>query len=91
MIDKGIFILTIIVVFILGFFIFSVFESKVDEKFCLRDEDCACGTKINTGECFVGNKKYVNTEVQCPDFCTGIAGNFVTKCISNKCQLVMKG
>ncbi|MBN2459232.1 hypothetical protein JXB28_03015 [Candidatus Woesearchaeota archaeon] len=53
---------------------------------CTSDSDCACGTRINTGECFIGNKAYVNVEKQCPDFCTGIAGNLYIKCVSGNCQ-----
>jgi hypothetical protein len=59
-----------------------------DEKFCNSDADCACGTHIKTGECFTGNKAYVNIEKQCPDFCTGIAAMFTTACIDNVCQQV---
>jgi hypothetical protein len=55
---------------------------------CEQDSDCACGTSISTGDCFVGNAKYVNTEKQCPDFCTGIAGNFQTQCVEKQCRLV---
>jgi hypothetical protein len=56
------------------------------ETACENDEDCACGVYIATGECFFGNKEYVNTEEQCPDYCTGIAGNIELKCIENECM-----
>lgn len=62
-----------------------------DDKYCVTSDDCACGTNINTGACFYGNKDYVNTLKQCPDFCTGIAGNFLIKCVNNKCQQVNVG
>jgi len=52
---------------------------------CETDEDCACGKDIETGECFFGNKKFVDTSQQCPDYCTGIAGNLVIKCVNNAC------
>jgi hypothetical protein len=76
----------------------QTFESKTlcenaandSEKSCSIDSDCACGKHKTTRECFVGNKKYVNTTEQCPDFCTGIGGNFETKCIDNKCKKVNK-
>ncbi|MBN2127269.1 MAG: alpha/beta fold hydrolase [Candidatus Diapherotrites archaeon] len=55
------------------------------ESFCEKDLDCECGTHVISGECFYGNKVYVNSEKQCPDFCTGIAGNFEIKCIENTC------
>jgi hypothetical protein len=57
------------------------------EKSCRTNYDCACGTHITTGDCFVGNKSFVNVEKQCPDFCTGIAGNFDTICMNNTCVL----
>jgi hypothetical protein len=62
-------------------------------SWCQVDEDCVCGgIDKNTGDCFVGNlayqKEFVDMSQQCPDFCTGIAGNFVTKCVNNVCQNV---
>ncbi|MBU5574874.1 MAG: DUF333 domain-containing protein [Candidatus Aenigmarchaeota archaeon] len=62
--------------------------SKEKPNFCISKEDCACGTHINTGECFVGSKEFVNIEKQCPDYCTGIAGNFKIDCINHQCKLV---
>lgn len=61
--------------------------------YCEADEDCICqGIDTQTGDCFVGNKHYyeifVNKDQDCPDFCTGIAGNLVTRCVKNKCQVV---
>jgi hypothetical protein len=58
------------------------------ETACENDNDCACGTHIETGDCFTGNKAFVNIEVQCPDFCTGIAANFETKCVQGTCKNV---
>ncbi len=66
--------------------VFAGCGKLIDEKSCVSNEDCACGVHINTGDCFVGNKAYVNTEKQCPDFCTGIAGNLGTVCSNSKCQ-----
>jgi hypothetical protein len=62
----------------------------IPELMCSTDSDCACGTKKDTRECFYGNKEFVNIEEQCPDFCSGIAGNFEIKCISNKCTQINK-
>jgi len=59
-------------------------------NYCVEDKDCACGVHIETGECFVGSKEFVNTEKQCPDYCTGIAGNLETKCINHQCKIVKK-
>ncbi len=58
---------------------------KSEDK-CSSDDDCACGKNINTGDCFYGNKNFVDTKQQCPDFCSGIAGNLVIKCVNNKCK-----
>jgi len=58
------------------------------EKYCEKDEDCACGKHKTTGECFYGNKDYVNTLQQCPDFCTGIGGNLAIECINQECKQV---
>jgi len=56
------------------------------EKYCAQDADCACGVSKATGDCFYGNKLYVDTTRQCPDFCTGIAGNLILKCVDNECR-----
>jgi hypothetical protein len=61
-----------------------------DEEYCEQDADCACGVHVDTGECFYGNRKYVNTLQQCPDFCTGIDGTRSIKCIGNECKPVRK-
>jgi len=60
----------------------------VSETACATDSDCACGTHKDTGKCFYGNKAFVNVEKQCPDFCTGIAAMFETKCVANECKQV---
>jgi eight-cysteine-cluster-containing protein len=57
---------------------------------CTTDSDCICGGMDPFRErCFLGNKdyydKYVDKSQDCPDFCTGIAGNLATKCVDNKC------
>lgn len=62
--------------------------AKNKEKYCETDEDCACGRHTTTGNCFYGNVNYVNTTSQCPDFCTGIAGNFRIGCVKNECKQV---
>ncbi len=60
------------------------------EKFCSADYDCACGIHIKTGACFYGNKNFVDTTEQCPDFCTGIANIFEIKCIDEECKQINK-
>ncbi len=60
-----------------------------NEKSCSVDADCACGTNIRTLQCFYGNKNYVAAK-QCPDFCSGFAGNLEIKCVKNECVQVKK-
>lgn len=65
--------------------------SQIDKyNYCQKDSDCACGVRKDTTDCFYGNKKYVNTDKQCPDFCTGIANNLVIKCYMNECTQFSK-
>jgi hypothetical protein len=64
--------------------------TPVSETYCNNDSDCACGTHINTGECFYGNKAFVNVEKQCPDYCTGIAAMFETRCVDKECKKVKR-
>lgn len=68
-----------------------VWEENLFEKFCESDVDCACGTHIESGECFYGNKDFVNTLKQCYDFCTGIHGRFRIKCVNKICKQVISG
>ncbi|MFH1229057.1 MAG: hypothetical protein V1678_01360 [Candidatus Aenigmatarchaeota archaeon] len=60
-------------------------EPVQKEKYCLTDSDCSCGVKIGTDECFYGNKEFVDSTKQCPDFCNGIAANLVIICENNAC------
>lgn len=57
-------------------------------KYCMSDSDCACGVYVGTKECFYGNKYYVDTNKQCPDFCSGIGGNLAIRCVNNECKQV---
>jgi hypothetical protein len=59
--------------------------SQDTKTYCNSDDDCACGVYIETGDCFYGNKDYVDITEQCPDFCTGIAGNLKIKCVNSTC------
>ncbi|MCX8200134.1 MAG: DUF333 domain-containing protein [Candidatus Micrarchaeota archaeon] len=59
-------------------------------NYCAADDDCACGTHIKTRECFVGSKDFVNVQAQCPDYCTGIAGNLEVRCVNNQCKITSK-
>ena len=54
-------------------------------NYCEQDSDCACGRLISTGDCFFGQKEFVNTSQQCPDFCTGIAAHLQIKCENYQC------
>jgi hypothetical protein len=63
------------------------------KDYCGKDDDCICGgIDTQTGDCFVGNKKYydlfVDQSKACPDFCTGIAGDRGTRCVDAKCITV---
>jgi hypothetical protein len=55
------------------------------EKSCGTDADCACGVSIETGDCFYGNRDFVDTSSQCPDFCNGIAANLEIVCSNGIC------
>ncbi len=61
-----------------------------NKKYCETDSDCACGTYLETGDCFYGNKEFVNTEKTCADFCTGYMGDLKIKCVQNTCKQVQK-
>ena len=63
-------------------------SSSGSEISCSTASDCACGKHIETGDCFVGNEKFVNVEEQCPDFCTGIDGKRTTECVDGECKTV---
>jgi len=100
---KRLFVFSIIFLFILGCAPGKVADdgvlpsrsdiSKIDS--CVSDSDCTCGgiDKLS-GKCFLGNKeyysKYVDTSKSCPDFCSGMTGNLVVKCIDNKCMQVLE-
>lgn len=86
--QKYYLIIAITVIIILIIYYITQNLAIISEKYCKQDTDCACGVHIKTGNCFYGNKNYVNITQQCPDFCTGIAGNFMIKCINNECKQV---
>ena len=67
---------------------FPGFPSEEVKMFCKTNADCACGVDKETGKCAFGNKKYIDTSKQCPDFCSGIAGNLIIKCVNNRCTPV---
>lgn len=55
---------------------------------CQTDNDCACGVKKDTKECSFGNKNYIDTAIQCPDYCSGFGGNIKTVCLNNSCTQI---
>ncbi|MFH0860899.1 MAG: hypothetical protein V1921_06825 [Candidatus Altiarchaeota archaeon] len=59
-----------------------------NETSCSNDIDCACGVHTDTGRCFYGNSRYVDVTRQCPDFCSGYAGNLRIKCVEGECVQV---
>jgi hypothetical protein len=89
----------IALIILLIFFFFNANFSEKAKLSCKVNTDCVCGGKdLKTGQCFVGNVNYykflVNKKTQCPDFCTGIAGNLETVCMNtktgNKCGIQSK-
>jgi len=64
--------------------------SLVNKLYCEKDEDCACGVDKETGQCAIGNKKYIDITRQCPDFCTGIGGYLKIVCKNNTCMFELK-
>jgi hypothetical protein len=58
-----------------------------DETHCEKQSECACGIHHIKGECFVGNKEFVNVTDDCSDFCNGLRGGLTTKCINNACEI----
>lgn len=65
--------------------LFAINSPIRSEKQCTSVNDCSCGTKIGSGECFFGNSMFVNETAQCPDFCTGIDGKLKLECIGGEC------
>ncbi|MCX8163683.1 MAG: eight-cysteine-cluster domain-containing protein [Candidatus Micrarchaeota archaeon] len=59
-------------------------------NFCMEDFDCDCGKNKITNQCFFGQRDFVDPSKQCPDFCTGFAGQLEPKCINFSCQLVQR-
>ena len=64
--------------------------NKTDKSVCTSSSDCACGADKETGDCAFGNKEFIDVSVQCPDFCSGIAGHLELKCIENRCIQVVR-
>ena len=59
--------------------------STVDKKACTADSDCGCGVDVDSTQCAVQNNNYLAGRCTWPDFCGGIGGNLVPKCIDNQC------
>lgn len=70
-------------------------QSDLDSMLvCSSDSDCICdGFDENKDRCYLGNtdyyNKYVNKSRDCPDFCTGIAGNLAVKCVDSRCMQML--
>lgn len=56
---------------------------------CTTDTDCACGVNSSTRACAIGRVECIDTSQQCPDFCTGIAGNRRIACVNQQCTEVI--
>lgn len=59
--------------------------SEISKMFCQTEADCVCGVDKKTGKCAFGNKQFIDSSKQCPDFCGGIYGKFRIRCVSNVC------
>ncbi|HII72717.1 TPA: eight-cysteine-cluster domain-containing protein [Candidatus Woesearchaeota archaeon] len=65
-------------------------EIPADPLSCSSDADCVCGgVDKNTQRCFLGNKayydRYVDKEKACPDFCGGLDGSMIVRCVDKQC------
>jgi len=74
-----------ILLFGLLLMVFFVGGVYAGENGCNQDSDCACGTDMTTKECAIGLKENINISLQCPDFCSGFAGNLQIKCQNGTC------
>ena len=63
------------------------------QDFCQSDDDCACGVSLETADCYIGNREYIdNGTIEyandggiCKTYCDGQIGNLELKCVSNRC------
>jgi len=85
--QRLILVICIIVIFAATFVLAVSEESKIN---CESDKDCACGVWKSNGNCAVGNKDFIDASPskQCPDYCSGFTGVFLTKCVNKKCSIV---
>ena len=65
-------------------------KDQTYSRACREDADCTCGINVITKECDYGIAECINELQQCPDFCTGIAGNLEIVCKDNQCVQVVK-
>jgi len=65
-------------------------KDQTYSRACREDTDCTCGKNVITKECDYGIAECINELQQCPDFCTGIAGNLEIVCKDNQCVQVVK-
>jgi hypothetical protein len=54
-----------------------------DDTYCEQNEDCACGGHISKGNCFLGNKRFIDASKQCSKMCPE---DIKIQCVKNKCQ-----
>ncbi len=64
--------------------------SPKEDDYCSRQADCSCGKHIETGECFIGNKKHIQQSSDCFDFCFQGQGLEI-KCVDHRCRRVYSG
>ena len=57
---------------------------------CGVDKDCGCGTDRATGKCAFGPILQIDESKQCPDFCSGVAGDLHIACREGHCTQVSR-
>lgn len=67
--------------------------ATIDKDYCESDDDCGCGISLETADCYVGFRDYIqegtfelpNNPGICANYCYGELGNLEIKCVDNKC------
>jgi hypothetical protein len=57
----------------------------IDEFYCESNDDCECGMSVETAECAIGNRDYLQNDELCNEFCGGELTQKEISCIENKC------
>ena len=57
----------------------------VQKRYCLQDEDCACGKDKEGGKCIFGNAEFIEETDECFNFCIQFQDYFKIKCVNKLC------